>query len=93
MAPPLLPNGIQEPAEPYVQPEEEVIEQDNDDVGNKSEHADHDQFNNQIIRQNEQRANSLEDLNLENLFREQKHLIIHQSLNKHLQLVLFSTKL
>ena len=68
---PFTPNGIQKPAEPYVQPEEEVIEQDNDDVGNKSEQADHDQIRNRIIRQNEQRANSLEDLNLQNLFREQ----------------------
>ena len=37
MAPPLLPHGIQEPAELDVQPAEEVIEQDNDDESNESE--------------------------------------------------------
>ena len=43
MAPPLLPKGIHEPAKL------ELIKQNNDDVGNKSEQADHDQFNNQRI--------------------------------------------
>ena len=71
IAPPLLPHGIQEPAELEVQPAEEVIEEDNDDESNGSELSDHDQFNNQMIRQNEQQADSLEDFNLDNLFREQ----------------------
>ena len=71
IAPPLLPHGIQEPAELEVQPAEELIEQDNDDESNESEQSDHDQFNNHMIRQNKQQADSLEDLNWDNLFREQ----------------------
>ena len=38
----------------------------------KAEQPDHVQFNSQIIRQNEQQADSLKALNLENLFRKQK---------------------
>ena len=48
-------------------------------------------INNQMIRQNERQADSLEDRNLDN-FLENKHLMINQSLNKHLRLVSDSTK-
>ena len=68
MSPPLLPHGIQEPVESGIQPAEETIEEDNDVESNEAELADYDLFNNQLTRQNEQRADNLEDLSSENLF-------------------------
>ena len=72
MAPPLLnTQDTQEPVEPDIQRAKEKIEQDNDDKSNKIDQTEQDKINNQIIRRNEQRSNSLEDLVLENVFREQ----------------------
>ena len=83
MAPPSLPHGIQEPLEPDVQPAEEAdVEQDNDDENKEAEQPEHGQFNNRIVWQSKQRADSLENLNLES-FLENKHLIFNQFLNVH----------
>ena len=80
MAPHLLHQGLQEAVEPDVQPADETIEQDDNHENKEAELRDQDNFNKQLNEQNKERADSLEDPNFENLFREQK--IDNQSISQ-----------